>query len=167
MTHTLQYTATHCSTLQHTATHCNTLQRTATHCNTLLRTITRLDFRVVCLQCVAECCSVLQCVAVYCNVLQCAAVCCALNHRRARTQMYYVNTAEPAAGSALTRGGAAFGRPSARTQNTPANAADATLAACAHAPPRCGGIQRYSFCWVLQCVLQWVLVCASLCDGVR
>jgi len=54
--HTLQHTATHCTTLQHTATHCNTLQHTAMHCNTLQHTATH--------------CNTLQHTATHCNILQ-------------------------------------------------------------------------------------------------
>jgi len=71
--HTLQHTATHCSTLQHTAAQRKTqqLQHTATQGGCEILALLWLQPRVCCsvLQCVAKCGSVL-------NVLQCAISSC-------------------------------------------------------------------------------------------
>jgi len=83
--HTLQHTATHCSTLQHAATHCSTLQHTVAHSNTLQYATAHLqhyarqlagisdDSFYVCMSNVRH---TLHHTATYCNTLQHTATHC-------------------------------------------------------------------------------------------
>jgi len=74
------YTCGETQTRTHTNTHTNTHASTHTNTHAYMTHIGRLRpvrcLVLVCLQCVAVCCSVLQCVAVCCSVLQCVLVYC-------------------------------------------------------------------------------------------
>ena len=63
------------SVLQCVVVHYSGLHGDVVHCCSVLSLSTR---KILCIRCIAVCCSVLQCVAVCCSVLQCLAACCSV-----------------------------------------------------------------------------------------